>query len=268
MNSKFLKILSVLTVTVVILAGCGREQSKDDSLKKIRGKGYFIVGLDDTFPPMGFRSEDNNEIVGFDVDLAKEAARRMGINVQFKPVVWDGVIMSLDRGDIDVIWNGLTITEEREKKINFSRPYLNNRQIIMVRFESPVNKLSDLKGKVIGLQRGSSSEKALGSNDSFAKSIKEVKKYENNNLALMDLAAKRVDAVVIDEIVGRWSMAMKPGKYKIIDDDLGKELYGVGIRKTDITFKEELDRVLEKIKNDSTGEEISKKWFGTNILLK
>lgn len=84
----------------------------------------------------------------------------------------------------------------------------------------------------------------------------------------MDLAAKRVDAVVIDEIVGRWSMAMKPGKYKIIDDDLGKELYGVGIRKTDITFKEELDRVLEKIKNDSTGEEISKKWFGTNILLK
>lgn len=268
MNSKFVKILSILTATVVILAGCTREQSKDDSLKKIRGKGYFIVGLDDTFPPMGFRSEDNNEIVGFDIDLANEAAKRMGIKVQFKPVVWDGIIMSLDRGDVDLIWNGLTITEEREKQIGFSKPYLNNRQIVIVRFDSSVNKLSDLKGKIIGLQRGSSSEKALNSNESVSKSVKEIKKYENNNLALMDLTAKRVDAVVIDEIAGRWSMAMKPGSYKILDEDLGKELYGVGIRKTDLNLKEELDRVLDQIKNDSTGEEISKKWFGTNILLK
>ncbi len=268
MNTKFVKALSLLTALLVVFAGCGKDKSKDSSLKKIKEKGYFILGLDDTFPPMGSRSEDNNEIVGFDVDLAKEAAKRMGIKVQFKPVVWDGIIMSLNRGDIDVIWNGLTITEEREQQIAFSKPYLNNRQIVMVRVDSTVKNLSDLKGKIIGLQRGSSSEKALSSNTSFAKSVKEVKKYENNNLALMDLSAKRVEAVIIDEIVGRWSMAVKPGNYKVLDEDLGKELYGVGIRKTDVTFKEELDRVLDEIKNDKAGEEISKKWFGTNILLK
>ena len=84
----------------------------------------------------------------------------------------------------------------------------------------------------------------------------------------MDLASKRVDAVVIDEIVGRWNMAKKPGAFKVLNDDLGKELYGVGIRKTDLTFKEALDKALDEIKSDKTGEEISKKWFGENILLK
>ena len=268
MKKNFFKTLSCVFLAIVFAAGCGGDNSKDKSFKKIKERGYFIVGLDDQFPPMGFRGQDSNEIIGFDIDLAKEAAKRLGVKVEFKPVAWDGIILSLDRGDIDVVWNGLTITEEREQKILFSKPYLNNRQIIMVRNDSNVKTLADLKGKVIGLQRGSSSEKALASNQSFSKSIKEVKKYENNNLALMDLEAKRVEAVVIDEIVGRWSMASKPGVYKVLDEDLGKELYGVGIRKTDVSFKEELDRVLDQIKNDKAGEDISKKWFGTNILLK
>lgn len=268
MKKTFLKLLSVLTAFMVIFSGCGKDGSKDSSLKQIKDKGYFIVGLDDSFPPMGFRGQNNDEIVGFDIDLAKEAAKRLGVNVQFKPVVWDGIIMSLNRGDIDVIWNGLTITEEREKQILFSKPYLNNRQIVMVRNDSTAQTLADLKGKIIGLQRGSSSEKALESNKTFSEEIKEVKKYDNNNLALMDLSSKRVEAVVIDEIVGRWSMAVKPGIYKVLDEDLGKELYGVGIRQTDVTFKEALDKVLDEIKNDQAGDEISKKWFGTNILLK
>ncbi len=267
MNKTFIKALSLLTALLVISAGCGKEKSNDSSLQKVKEKGYFIVGLDDQFPPMGFRGQDN-EITGFDIDLAKEAAKRLGVKVQFKPVVWDGIIMSLNRGDIDVIWNGLTITDERSRQILFSKAYLNNRQIIIVKNDSTAKNLSDLKEKTIGLQRGSSSEKALASNASFSKSIKGVKKFESNTLALMDLAAGRIDAVVIDEIVGRWNMAIKPGVYRVLDEDLGKELYGVGIRKSDETFKAELDRVLDEIKNDQVGEEISKKWFGTNILLK
>lgn len=268
MRKNFFKTLSFMILALIFAMGCGSDNARDNSMKKIKEKGYFIVGLDDQFPPMGFRGQDSNEIVGFDIDLAKEAAKRLGVRVEFKPVAWDGIILSLDRGDIDVVWNGLTITEERQQKILFSKPYLNNRQIIMVRNDSAVKTLADLKGKVVGLQRGSSSEKALASNQSFSKSVKEVKKFETNTLALMDLESKRVDAVVIDEIVGRWSMAAKPGIYKVLDEDLGKELYGVGIRKTDVTFKEELDKVLDQIKNDKAGEDISKKWFGTNILLK
>ncbi len=150
---------------------------------------------------------------------------------------------------------------ERKAKIEFSKPYLNNRQIIMVVADSTITGKDMLKGKIVGLQLGSSSENALNEAADLKKSLKDIKKYENNTLALMDLASKRVDAVVIDEIVGRWNMAKKPGAFKVLNDDHGKELYGVGIRKTDITFKEALDKALDEIKSDKAGEEISKKWF-------
>jgi polar amino acid transport system substrate-binding protein len=268
MRNKTIKILALLLTAVFIASGCGKDKTNDKSLEQIKAKGFFIVGLDDQFPPMGFRGQDNDEIVGFDIDLAKEAAKRLGIQVQFKPVAWDGIILSLNKGDIDVVWNGMTITDERKQKIEFSKPYLNNRQIIMVNIDSTLSTIEMLKGKKIGLQLGSSSENALNSKPELVKELKEVKKYENNTLALMDLASKRIDAVVVDEIVGRWNMAKKPGVYKVLAEDMGTELYGVGIRKNDATFKEALDKVLTELKSDKAGEEISKKWFGENILLK
>jgi len=268
MKNKSIKLLALFLTLVFLSFGCGKDNSNDKSLKQIQAKGFFIVGLDDQFPPMGFRGQDNNEIIGFDIDLAKEAAKRLGVQVQFKPVAWDGIILSLNKGDIDAVWNGMTITDERKQKIEFSKPYLNNRQIIMVTLDSTLSTIEMLKGKKLGLQLGSSSETALNSKPEVVKQLKELKKYENNTLALMDLAAKRIDAVVVDEIVGRWNMAKKPGIYKVLSEDMGTELYGVGLRKNDITFKEALDKVLTEIKNDKAGEEISKKWFGENILLK
>jgi ABC-type amino acid transport substrate-binding protein len=115
--------------------GQSSNASIDGDLNGIKQKGKLVVGLDDSFPPMGFRDE-KGEIVGFDIDLAKEAAKRLGVQVEFKPVDWDGVLLSLKNKDIDVIWNGLTITEERKKQITFSNVYLKNRQIIVVKKSS------------------------------------------------------------------------------------------------------------------------------------
>ena len=136
---------------------------------------------------MGFR-DASNEIVGFDIDLAKEAAKRLGVEVEFRPVDWDGVILSLNKGDIDLVWNGMTITESRQEKINFSKPYLDNRQIVIVQAGSGLKTKADLAGKVVGLQMGSSSEVALNNDAAAAASLKEVKKYSNNVEALLDLA--------------------------------------------------------------------------------
>jgi polar amino acid transport system substrate-binding protein len=138
----------------------------------------------------------------------------------------------------------------------------------MVPVDSTITTIEMLKGKIVGLQFGSSSEKALNSKPDVATNLQELKKYENNTLALMDLATKRIDAVVVDEIVGRWSMAKRPGIYKVLSEDLGKELYGVGIRKSDLTFKEALDKALDEVKKDGSGVAISKKWFGEDILIK
>ncbi len=268
MKTKLLiaSVLFALILSFPLFAG-GKKESGDASLATIKQKGQFIVGLDDNFPPMGFRDEQG-EIVGFDVDLAKEAAKRMGVKAVFKPVDWDGVLLSLKKGDIDVIWNGLTITEKRKEQIAFSKVYLENRQIIIVNGDSAISTKANLSGKTVGLQMGSSSEEALASDSATASSLKEVKKYPNNVEALMDLKAGRVDAVVVDEIVGRYYIAKKPGEYKILQDNFGTESYGVGIRKEDESFRAELDKVMDAMKSDGTADAISRAWFGEAIVKK
>jgi polar amino acid transport system substrate-binding protein len=118
MIKKIITVFITLFIISSLFIGCGAKDTAADSLEEIKKKGEFVVGLDDSFPPMGFRDE-NGEIVGFDIDLAKEAAKRMGVKVVFKPVDWDGVLMSLNNKDIDVIWNGLSINEERKKTDRF-----------------------------------------------------------------------------------------------------------------------------------------------------
>ena len=240
----------------------------DTSLADIKAKGFFVVGLDDAFPPMGFRDKRSNDIVGFDIDLAKKCAEKIGVKVKFQPVAWDGIILSLNKKDIDVIWNGLTITDERKKQIGFTKAYLANRQVIVIKKDSAINNKAALKGKTVGLQLGSSSETALNSDKKTAASLKEVKKYQDNQLALLDLASGRIDAVVIDEIVVRYAMSQKPGLYTIIKDDFGNEQYGVGYRKGDTSFGKALDKALDEIKKDGSADAISKKWFGEAIIKK
>jgi len=262
-----LSLCVAMAAIFAFVAGCSSKQS-NDSFEKIKQDGVFVVGLDDAFPPMGFREKGTNDIVGFDIDLAKKAAEKMGLKVEFKPVAWDGVILSLNKGDIDVIWNGLTITPERQKQIAFSKPYLANRQVIVVKKGSKIKGKADLKGKVVGHQLGSSSENALNSDKQTVASLKEIRKYQDNMLALMDLSAGRIDAVVIDEIVVRYNMAKKPGEYVLLSEDFGTEDYGVGMRKSDVSFVAALDKALDEMKTDGSADAVSRKWFGEAIIRK
>ncbi len=264
MKRNLLKVIGLVLIMALVMSLS--VLAEDDSLARIKEEGKFVVGLDDTFAPMGFRDEDGN-LVGFDIDLAKVAAERMGVEVEFKPVEWDGVILSLRSGMIDLIWNGMTITEERAAKINFTDPYMNNRQVIAVNKNSDIQTFSDLAGKIVGLQMGSSSFNALNDNEELLNSLKEVKQYATNAEALMDLQIGRIDAVVVDEMHGRYYYISKlPGVYRVLEEDLGWELYGVGVRKEDVSFLNELNRVMNEMKEDGTAEEISIKWFGENVV--
>lgn len=203
MKKNFSLILFLILSLTLSLIACNKKGKEDTSLKDIKSKRKFVIGLDDSFPPMGFKN-NKGEIVGFDIDLAKEVAKRMNLEVEFKPVEWDGVVLSLNNKDIDVIWNGLTITKDREKQINFSKPYLENKQVIVVNKNSDIKNKFNLKNKKVAVQLGSSSENALNLDKKTADSLKELKKYSNNTEALMDLQSKRVDAVVVDEVeIGR-----------------------------------------------------------------
>lgn len=270
MKRTVMSILCVVLVMSLLFTGCSNKASKeveDQSLEEIKEKGTLILGLDDSFPPMGYRNE-KGEIVGFDIDLAKEVANRMGVELEVTPIDWDAKVLNLNNGDIDVIWNGLTITEERQKQINFSKTYLENKQIIIVRNDSDINTKADLSGKKIGIQLGSSSQDALTADTETTESLEEIIKYSNNTEALMDLKAGRVDAVVVDEILGRYYIGKKPGEFKVAEEDFGKEAYGIGFRLSEDNLRDEVDKILDEMKEDGTAGKISKEWFGEDIVVR
>ncbi len=267
---KYLAIIlaiAVLAGAASILTGCKKEtKAAEASLENVKAKGFFILGLDDSFPPMGFRDESGN-IVGFDIDMAKEVAARLGVELKLQPVDWDGVILSLDKGDIDLIWNGMTITEARKEKINFSKPYLANTQAVAVLAGSAIASKADLAGKIIGVQMGSPSEEAIAADAEVGGKTGEIRKYSKYPEALLDLSAGRVDAVVGDAIMVRYFLSKKADEYKVLADHFGAEEYGIGFRKTDESFRQAVDTALDEMKKDGKAAEISKTWFGENIVL-
>ena len=220
----------------------------------------LVIGLDDNFPPMGFRDE-KGELVGYDIDMAREATKRMNIEAEFKPIDWSAKEAELKGKRVDALWNGMTITEERKKNVAFTKPYMVNHQIIIVTSQSPIKTKADLAGKVVGVQDGSSAVDAIAKDEAVSKSIKELKNFGDNVTALMDLTTGRLDAVVVDEVVGRYYTSKKPGEYRILEENLGAEEYGVGIRLEDTALLAKLDETLEAMRADGTAKTIYAKWF-------
>ena len=268
--SKTFKIILSISIAVIVLIsiGCSEKTStEDNSLQTIKGAGKLVLGLDDTFAPMGFR-DGSGEIVGFDIDLAKEVASRMGVEREIKPIDWSSSILSLNKGDIDVLWNGVTINESRKEQINFSKPYLNNRLVIVKpKYRNDINSKEDLAGKVLGVQVGSNDE-ALQS-DPISKEAKEIRKYDVNVNAFLDLRAKRIDAVIIDEVAAQYYISEEKVDFVVVENSpLTEEFYGIGFRKSDAQLLAEVDRILDEMKADGKAAEISQKWFAKDIVLK
>lgn len=259
--------LMMALISFAMLSGCGKQEEAVPAKPAVTLPSAIVVGLDDNFPPMGFRDE-SNALVGFDIDLAKEAGKRLGVDVSFKPIDWNAKEAELNGKRVDVLWNGLTITEERKANILFTKPYLENRQIVVVMDSSTVKTKADLAGKVLGVQDGSSAVEAVQKDAITAKSIKELKKFGDNVTALMDLSAGRLDALVVDEVVGRYYTSKKPGEYRILEENFGTEDYGVGTRKDDTELMGRIQKAMEDMKADGTAATISTKWFGKDIVKK
>lgn len=261
------KIIAISVIGIMTIAAVGCSSTSNKS-KDAMTKDKLIVGFDDTFVPMGFK-DDKGQVVGFDIDMAKEASKRIGKEVVFQPIDWSMKETELNAGNIDLIWNGYSITKEREDKVNFSTPYLDNRQVIITLANSKINSKADLKGMKVGAQSQSSAVDAINKDGATVKGFKDGKvyTYETNDQALIDLEAKRIDAVVADEILARYYINKKGvDKYKVLTEDFGSETYGVGVRKSDKELLDKLNKALADMKKDGSSEKISGKWFGKNII--
>lgn len=258
---KIFALCMMLVLAVTALAGCGSNSAQKEESKKI------VVGLDDSFPPMGFKDE-KNEIVGFDIDLAKEVAKRLGREVEFKAIDWNSKEAELKSGRVDILWNGLDITDKRKENMLFSEPYMDNRQIVFVAKNGKVAVAGevDLAGKTIGTQSGGTTEEYFENKPELKASMKEVKYYPDYINAFMDLENGRLDAVVGDEIIGRYYISKHPDEIQAIDTVIGTvSQFGIAFRKDDQKLRDEVQKVFDEMKADGTVAKISEKWFAKDI---
>lgn len=257
-------ILLAIALLILVLPGCSATGGGDDSWNKVKQKGELIMGLDDSFPPMGFRDE-NNELAGFDVDVAKEVCNRLGVELKLQQIIWDTKEQELNTGKIDCIWNGFTITEERKEQVLFTKPYMNNRQVLVVKSDSPLEKLPDFEGKKLALQAGSSAADALNASADFKEKLTDVVEFDENLTALMDLEKGGVDVVLMDEVVANYNIQTGKFDIKVLDEALATEEYGIGFRKKDAALMNKVQKALEDMAKDGKLAEISNKWFGKDI---
>lgn len=246
-----------LLLASMFLVACGNETATTE-------KKSIVVGMDETFAPMGFLDE-NNEVVGFDVDLARETLNRLGYEVEFQSIDWSMKETELNTKNIDLIWNGYAVTPERAEKVLLSEPYLAATQAIFVRKDSDIETKSDLEGKILSTQQSSSSIDKIKEDPSgiYDKLGSELVLYPSNNNSFMDLEAGRVDAIVVGSTYGRYYVkeAGKEALFRVLEEDFGEDQMAVALRKEDTQLKQKIDETIAELKADGTYDEIYDKWF-------
>ena len=268
-RAAFFFVFSLAVVTV--LAGCGGKDSSKSADSKDSAATFeekkegdtFTVGFDQDFPPMGFVGDDG-EYTGFDLELAKEVCDRNGWEFNPEPIAWDSKDALLKSGEIDCIWNGFTMNG-REDEYTWSEPYLDNQQVFVVRADSGINSEKDLAGKTVDVQTDSSAEAALKEAPELTATFKELLTTADYNTAFMDLEQGAVDAIAMDVIVAGYQIQQRNADFKILDDSLSEEEYGVGFKKGNTELRDKVQSTLEEMAEDGTLQEVSEKWFSKDV---
>lgn len=259
------------SICILIFSACDKNKTKTetvtlDAVEALKTRGTLVIGYDYSFPPLAF-TNDNGEIVGYDIDLAKEVAKRMGVSLKPLPIDWDDKDNELEIGTIDCIWSGYTITDARKKAHSLTFPYLANEQILIVRKEGTVKSYDDLQGRVVGLRSASSSEDAINNNASFKNKISDVIAYKDNKSVLDDLSVGLIDAMVMDSVFAYYYIAQTGEPFEVIPTPLSSEEYSVCFRKNEPELRDYVEKILLEMAADGTIAEYSKKWFGQDVSL-
>ena len=232
---------------VFFVCSIGCQANREDSLDKIKKAGYIRIAMNGGYPPFSFFNA-KNELDGFDVDLAREVARRLGIQVKIIEVDWKDIITGLNSNAFDAILGSMAITEERMKKVDFSIPYYYSRTHVMVPKDSKIKDLStDLKDKTVGVMEGTTFE-----DDARRLGIKHIRLYKNNDGAIAGLSKKEVDAIITDEIVGMHSKSSSNVSIEPIGDPLSNERMAISFRKGDESLIKKVNEILKEMQKDGT----------------
>lgn len=261
-----MKKIFLLLLIIFVVSGCGGEK-KSESVNSMKYDRTIVIGIDE-FAPFGFMDE-RGEIVGFDVDLAKEVAKRMGTKVEFKVIDWNNKEAEITSRNIDMIWNGLDIIEDYKRYMIFSKPYMDNRQIIAVAKDNPedIHVLGDLEGKIVATQAGSNSEDYIDSDDALRKSFAAFKTYRTIGEGFEGLNKGKFDALIVDEVAARYEKNKNHGAFDIVEVMVGSPTkFGIGFSKGNTELRDRVQKVFDEMIKDGTAKEISQRWFGADLI--
>ena len=269
---KLKKVLlgAVTLFAAVSLAACGSKSSTSkDNWETYASKKSITIGFDNTFVPMGYEDDKGNN-VGFDIDLANAVFKEYGIKVKWQPINWDLKETELKNGKIDLIWNGYSITKERQAKVAFTNPYMKNEQVLVTKKSSGIDSFEGMKDKVLGAQSGSSGYDAFTSKPEVLKDLvkdNDATQYETFTQALIDLKNDRIDGLLIDRVYAQYYLAQEGelDQYNIIESKFDGEDFAAGVRKEDKTLVKKVNAAFKKLYETGKFQEISKKWFGEDV---
>lgn len=269
------RILTVLTAVVAIaiafgLTACGGTASTTTSTDagsssssttdtSASATGKLVVGFDQAYPPYGFVGDDG-EYTGFDLDLAKAVAEKLGWEVELTPIDWDAKDALLNSGAINCIWNGFTM-EGREDGYTFSEPYMLNQQVVVVRKDSGISSLEDLAGKNVITQADSAAEEVLqGDKADLAATFASLETRPDYNTAFAELESGATDAVACDLSIAQYQISANPDAYVQLTEPLSSENYAVGFKKGDTETADKVTAALKELNEDGTVKKIAESY--------
>ncbi|MGD9505637.1 MAG: ABC transporter substrate-binding protein [Syntrophobacteraceae bacterium] len=241
-----------------LTAPCVAGAAGDDSWTKVQGKGEMVVGLCAQYPPFESKNEKTAELEGFDIDLGKAIAEKMGVKAKFVDAEWQGLIGGLKKGDYDILITCMSKSETRSENVNMSDVYYKLSDVIVVRKdETAIKGMGDLKGKVVGVQLGSGSEQSA---EQMKDAFKEIKRYNYNPEAFTDLKFKRVDAVIVGYAYAVTQMKTDPS-YKIVGEPISEAEIVMVMPKGADALTAKVNEGLAAVKSDGTGQKLEDKWL-------
>ena len=253
-------LISIALFLIVIIFGCSKRANNWTAIEQNK---TLVIGIDDSFVPMDFRQK-NGKLVGFDVDLAKATAKKLGLKADFQTIDWSMKETELRNGTIDVIWNGYTQTKTRRKKVLFTRSYLKNQQILVTKKNSQIDSYQKMNNKILGVQTGSSGYDDLIFKPKILKRrIKNLVLYDTYNEAFIDLKAGRINGLLIDSVYANYYLSHSKYKneFQKVSLPYPPEEFAVGVSKKDPVLRDKLNSALKSLQKDGTINKLKEKWF-------
>jgi len=264
MKKSFLAILvGVLLFVPMVLTGCGSSESGD--VEDPLADGTLTIGTHDTYVPLEYRN-DNNEIVGFDIDLGNAISKELGVDIEWVPTEWDGIFTGLDAKQYDMILSGVSLTSEREENFAMTKPYIANGIVIVSSTSAtPATEAKDLEGQTVGVQLQTTADIAAQDMKTVDGVDFTLKQFDSAMDAFSALEGQTIDYIIVDQPLAAFYAAQKPDKYTITSEVLSNEPIAIACRKENTAFRDQINDALDTLVDNGTMAELSEKWFNEDL---